>query len=87
MKSEIGGGSDWVTAVNLDLPVLVLWDGMWASFLKIFLDVILLKLMVMTRGGDCREKEAALFLSLPQSFYCILTPRPAPSNYSQNEMI
>lgn len=44
LKSEIGGGSDLATAVNLDLPVLVLWDGMWASFLKIFLDVIFLKL-------------------------------------------
>lgn len=36
--SEMEGGSDRAAAVNLELPVLVLWDGMWASFLKIFLD-------------------------------------------------
>lgn len=79
------GGSDWATAVKLKLPGLVLWDGMWASFLKIFLGVVALKIMVMTRGGDCREKEVALFLSLPD-LSIIFFSAPPPSNYSHNEM-
>ena len=74
--SEIEGGSDWAAAVNLELPVLVLWDGMWASFLKIFLDIIIsFKIMVMTRGWHYREKTAVLLLSL----IFLYIPRPQPS--------
>lgn len=45
--------------------MLVLWGGMWAFFLKIFLDAVSLKIVAMIQDRDCGEKEEALFLSLP----------------------
>lgn len=74
--SELEGGSGWAAAVNLVFSVFVLWGGMWAFFLNTFLDAVSLKIVIMTRGGNCGEKEDALFLSLPSLSSVFSPPTP-----------